>query len=111
MIVLEKQKDISVLKSMGASEKLVRNIFLTEGLLLSLLGLLIGLALALILYTLQKTVGLIRIPDGFLVREYPISLRLSDFVPVVATVLFIGLLSALPAALRAMKTPAYLREE
>lgn len=111
MIVLEKQKDISVLKSMGASEKLVRNIFLTEGLLLSLLGLLIGLALALILYALQKTVGLIRIPDGFLVREYPISMRIGDFVPVVLTVLLIGLLAALPAALRAMKTPAYLREE
>ena len=42
MIVMEKKKDIAILKSMGATDNTVRNIFLYEGFLLSVLGLIIG---------------------------------------------------------------------
>jgi lipoprotein-releasing system permease protein len=111
MIVLDKQKDISVLKSMGASERLIHRIFLMEGMLLTLLGMLAGLALALLLYFLQKEYGLISIPEGFIVNSYPIAMRASDFLPVVATVLGIGFLAALLPARRAVQVPAFLREE
>jgi lipoprotein-releasing system permease protein len=111
MIVLDKQKDISILKSMGATDRTVHRIFLLEGLLLTLLGMGIGLVLAIGLYFAQKTWGLITIPQGFLVESYPIAMRLGDFIPVILTVIGIGLLAALPPAQRAVRVPAFLREE
>ncbi len=111
MIVLDKQKDISTLKSLGATDGLVRRIFLLEGLLLTLLGMGIGMVLAVILYFIQKYYGLITIPEGFLVNTYPIAMRPSDFIPVTVTVLGIGLLAALAPARRAVQVSAFLREE
>jgi lipoprotein-releasing system permease protein len=111
MIVLDKQKDIAVLKSMGATDQAVGRIFLLEGLLLTLLGMAIGLVLAVVLYTVQKTYGLITIPQGFLVDSYPIAMRWQDFLPVTATVMAIGLLASVAPARRAGRIPAYMREE
>lgn len=111
MIVLDKQKDISVLKSMGATDRTVHRIFLLEGLLLTLLGMGIGLVLAIALYFIQITYGIVSIPQGFLVESYPIAMRASDFIPVILTVVGIGLLAALPPAQRAVRVPAFLREE
>ncbi len=49
MLVLEKQKDIQVLKSMGANNGLIQKIFLSEGLLLAGIEVLAGLLLAMFL--------------------------------------------------------------
>ena len=111
MIVLDKQRDISTLKSMGATDSMVYWIFLLEGFLLSLLGMGMGVVLAIALYIAQKTWGIVTIPEGFLVASYPISMRASDFLPVTLTVLGIGLLAALLPARRAAQVPAFLREE
>ena len=111
MIVLDKQRDISTLKSMGATDSMVHRIFLLEGFLLSLLGMGMGLILAISLYIAQKTWGIVTIPEGFLVESYPIAMRASDFLPVTFTVLGIGLLAALLPARRAAQVPAFLREE
>ena len=111
MIVLDKQRDISTLKSMGATDSMVHRVFLLEGILLSLLGMVIGVVLALGLYFAQKTWGIITIPDGFLVESYPISMRATDFLPVTLTVLGIGFLASLLPARRAARVPAFLREE
>jgi lipoprotein-releasing system permease protein len=111
MIVLDKQKDISILKSMGATDGMIHRIFLLEGLLLTFFGMVAGILLALILYAAQKQFGLIPIPPGFLVDAYPIALRGTDFVPVVSVVMGIGLLAALLPARRAVQVPAFLREE
>lgn len=111
MVVLEKQSDISILKSMGATDTSVRNIFLYEGLLLSLLGLVLGFVLAITLYIAQKTVGIITVPGNFIVDAYPISMRFADFSVVVVTVLAIGLLASWPPAQRARRVPAMMREE
>lgn len=111
MIVLDKQKDISVLKSMGADDRTVHRIFLSEGLLLTLLGLISGVALAIMLYWIQKTWGIVTIPQGFLVESYPIAMRAADFLPVTLTVVGIGLLASLAPAARAMRVPSFLREE
>ena len=111
MIVLEKQKDIAILKSMGASENLVRNIFLSEGLLLCTTGLVVGFGFAILAYLLQKSYGLISIPGNVLVDAYPISMRSVDFVIVAVTVLFIGLLASIPPALKARRVQAIIRAE
>ncbi len=111
MIVLEKKRDIAILKAMGAQEGLVRRIFLSQGVLMSLLGLVLGFAIALGLYGLHTHLehGLISIPQGFVVSAYPLTLRLSDFFLVGLTVLFIGLLASLLPANKAKKMPTLIR--
>jgi len=111
MIVLEKKADVSILKSMGGTDKLVRNIFIGQGLLLCLAGLLSGLVFAIILFALQKIFGLVSIPEGFVVDAYPVSMRLLDVLAVSVVVMAIGLVASLPAAHRASKIPTLVREE
>ena len=111
MIVLEKKKDIAILKSMGALNTTIRNIFLNEGLLLCGLGLLIGFGIAIGTFYLQKNYGIIGVPGDFIVEAYPISMRFVDFIIVSATVLGIGLLASIPPALRAVRVPVMIREE
>ena len=111
LIVLEKKKDIAILKSMGASAGMVRNIFLLEGALLSLLGTGFGFMLALLLFGLQKSTGLIAIPGNMILDAYPISLRLIDFATVSLTVVALGLLASWLPARKAQKLPAIIIEE
>ncbi len=111
MIVLDKRKDIAILKSMGATENMVRNIFLNEGLMLCTFGMLIGFFFAIVLFVSQKTFGVVPIPEGFVVDAYPISIRIVDFIVVAITVIVIGLFAAIPPAMKASKVSALIREE
>lgn len=103
MIVLDKKHDISVLKSLGLRDQGIRSVFIRSGMLLCTLGLVLGFVIAVVLYVLQKTVGLVTIPEGFVVETYPVALRFTDFMVVGITVLFIGWLSSIPAARKASK--------
>ncbi len=110
MVVMDKKKDISILKAMGASNRLVRNIFLNEGILLSFVGMGAGFALALFLYFLQKQFSIVPSP-GFIVDAYPIEMKFSDFVVVAITVFIVGLIASIPPSLKAASIPAIVREE
>ena len=106
MIALDKNKDISILKTMGMEDNEVRNTFLGIGFWLIGFGLIGGFLIAGLLYFLHKTIGLVPIPDGFLVDKYPAEMRISDFLVVGITVLLIGILAAIPAAMKAKSIPA-----
>lgn len=110
MIVLEKQTDIAILKSMGMSDNNIYRLFLYKGLFMSLLGILIGFILAIILYILQKTVGIIVFPGGMLIEAYPVSMRWYDF-PIVALLVFsIGAIATILPARRARRVSAMIHE-
>ena len=110
MIVLEKKRDISILRSLGMTGEDVRNVFLRVGLLLCVFGLLFGFCIAFVLYALQKNFSLINLP-GLMMEAYPISFRLVDFGVVAVTVLTIGLLASLLPARRAQSISAIINEE
>jgi lipoprotein-releasing system permease protein len=111
MIVLDKRKDISILRSMGMNEKDVRYIFIYVGLYVGLIGLSIGIVVSLILFILQKNFDLISIPSGFMIDSYPIALKYLDFIVVILTVMSITFFASLLPALRASKISAYVRQE
>ncbi len=95
MLVLEKKKDISVLYALGGTKSFIQKIFISEGLLLALIGGGIGLLLALLLAWAQLTFHIIPLQGGsFLIDYYPVKLRWADFVLVGATVFVIALLAA-----------------
>ena len=97
MLILDKRKDIAVLFSMGANERLIKRIFLLEGLLISFSGAIIGLLLGYLLCVLQLKYGFIKLgPDegAFIIPYYPVKLYFADFVAVFTLVFCIGLVAA-----------------
>jgi lipoprotein-releasing system permease protein len=111
MIVIDKKKDISLLKSVGLSSISIRNIYRFVGIGVGLIGFIIGLVAALIFYVLQKKFNLISVPDGFAMQGYPIELRFSDIVLVFVTVMIIAFLASILPALRASRISAFVRQE
>lgn len=94
MLILEKKQDVEILRSMGASEKLVKQIFLLEGWLISVVGLLSGLVLGLLLCLAQIYFGIIKLPGSFSVRFYPVDVHPLDLLLIALTVLGLGFLAA-----------------
>ena len=95
MLIIEKKEDIGTLRSLGAPEPMTRRIFLLEGWLISLLGLVIGLVLGIAFVLLQQKFGLIRMPGNYIINAYPVILKASDIVWTVIGVAGVGYLIAL----------------
>ena len=111
MLVLEKQKDISILHSLGASRSFIQRLFLTEGLLLALVGGGIGILLALLIAWLQTTFHLVPLGGSFLISYFPIELKLADFLLIGGTVFVIALLASWLPARKAAAQQFSLRTE
>ena len=96
MLIIEKKEDIRTLRNMGARPKLIRNIFLFEGWMISGLGAVIGIIIGVALCLLQQHFGLIKLGSAgaFAVASYPVQVVFSDIVIVLLTVLGIGFLAA-----------------
>ena len=95
MLIIEKKDDIGTLRSLGAPEPMTRRIFLLEGWLISLLGLVIGLVLGITFVLLQQKYGLIRMPGSYIISAYPVILKTSDILWTVVGVALVGYLIAL----------------
>ena len=95
MLVLEKRKDISILRSMGTTKAGIRKIFLVEGLLLGLIGAATGILLALFICLLQLKFHIIKISGGsFLIDYFPVKLIGTDFLMVAGTAISIAFLAS-----------------
>lgn len=102
MLVIEKKEDIKTLSMMGASKKMIRNIYLTNGFLISGMGALIGLILGIALVMAQQKFGLVKM-TGAIIENYPVELLGSDVVLVASTAIGLGLLTGLYPALKSVK--------
>ena len=95
MLIIEKRFDIETLKSLGATEKLIKRIFVLEGWMISLAGLAGGLFLGILFSLLQQWFGFIKMPGHFVVQAYPIILSWTDVMLTAIGVTVIGYLIAL----------------
>ncbi len=94
MLIIDKKKDIITLQNMGATNKLIRNIFLIEGWLISIIGAFAGLILGAIIAMIQLKFGIIRFPESFIVTNYPVEMQIMDFIYVFSTVVMIGFIAS-----------------
>jgi len=94
MLIIEKEGDIATLRAMGASDSMVRRIFLLEGWLVSLIGMAAGLMIGIAIVLVQQKFGIVGMPGNFVVQYYPVALKLSDIVWTAAGVSAIGYLMA-----------------
>lgn len=110
MIVIEKKKDMSILKSLGMTKDRIEKIFIAEGILICLIGFVLGAILSLIIYQLQIRIGLVPIPPGSIIDTYPVLMKGLDFLIVFVTVMIIGFLASILPAKRAGRIPSFLRD-
>lgn len=112
MLVIEKRRDISILKAMGARKTLIYRIFLAEGLLVAGFGSAIGTILAVVICAGQMKFGWVKLAGGsFVIDRYPVSMHASDFLLVWLTILLITLLASWYPARRAARQAADLKSE
>lgn len=112
MLVLEKQKDISILHALGANRGFIQRIFLSEGFLLAIIGGVVGMLLAVLIVVLQIKFHLIPLTGGsFLIDYFPVELRWPDFLLVGATVFVIALVASWLPSRKAADRDFSLRSE
>ncbi len=95
MLIIEKRPDIETLRSLGAQDKLIKNIFVLEGWMISLTGLAAGLILGIGFALLQQHFGFIKMPGGFMLQAYPVLLSWTDILITAVSVAVVGYIIAL----------------
>ncbi|HXB29401.1 MAG TPA: FtsX-like permease family protein [Puia sp.] len=109
MLVLEKKKDIQVLKAMGADNLFIQKIFLNEGILLGVLGGGFGFLLAILLCWMQVNLKIVPLQGNFLIDYYPVKLIPGDFLLVGGTILIVVLIASWLPARKAALQPFELK--
>jgi lipoprotein-releasing system permease protein len=96
MLIIEKKEDIATFRSLGADLNTIRNIFFTEGWLITLVGAILGLTLGGLICWLQIKFGFVRLQGAgsFIIDAYPVKLIWTDFILILITVAFIGYFAA-----------------
>lgn len=96
MLIIDKKDDAQTLSSLGATNHQIRQIFLFEGRMISVIGAVLGIALGLLLCGLQQAFGFVRMggSDGtFVVNAYPVSVHYVDVFFIFITVIVVGWLA------------------
>ncbi|MBF0565152.1 MAG: lipoprotein-releasing ABC transporter permease subunit [Nitrospirae bacterium] len=102
MNVLEKERDIAILKTMGATNSSIMRIFMLQGFLVGLIGTAIGLAGGSLTCYLLDTYELIKLPaDVYYLSHLPVKINISDFVLVCSSAILISFLATLYPAYQA----------
>lgn len=112
MLVIDKRKDIAILSSLGANRQLIRGIFFIEGMMISMLGCILGMAAGLVFILLQQKFGFIAMAGtNLIIDHYPVGIKLSDFVLVFATVLTVSVIASGISSRLSVKNTVDLRED
>ncbi len=95
MLIIEKERDIGILRSLGADNLLIRKIFIFEGWLISIIGAIAGIILGFLICWIQQKYGIVTLQsDSLIVNAYPVEMKVRDFIIVPLTVLLIGFWAA-----------------
>lgn len=96
MLIIDKQQDIRTLSHLGASEKMIRRVFVLEGWMVNALGALGGLVVGLVVCLLQEHLGLLKLGNGaeYVIEAYPVAVQGWDIVMVIVVVLVLGAISS-----------------
>ena len=101
MIVIQKQRDIGILMSMGYSQAGIKSIFRKQGLYIGLIGCGIGGALGLLLSWSQMKFGLVKLSSAFIIDAYPVVVSPLDVIIILSCSLVLCILASWYPAHRA----------
>ena len=100
MMIIDKKYNLRTLFHLGAEIQDIKRIFIFQGFLLSVFGLVVGLGIAIPLVLLQKKYGLVMITRSL---AYPVEFHFSNVLIVAVTLIVLGYLAALIASIRINK--------
>jgi lipoprotein-releasing system permease protein len=104
MVVMEKKKDIAILRSMGATRESIRRIFLFKGCVIGFVGTILGVLLGYLICVLIDQYQFIRLPEGvFLISTVPVRMYLGNFVLVAVASFLVCLVASIYPARQAAK--------
>jgi lipoprotein-releasing system permease protein len=95
MLIIDKKKDLKILWSLGAENSVLRKAFLTQGMMITFTGAILGLVLGGFVCWLQITFSIITVPGDFVMEAYPITIKFIDFIYVFFTVTIIGFFASM----------------
>jgi lipoprotein-releasing system permease protein len=92
ILIIEKRDEHTTLLSMGADSRFSRGVFVREGLLISGIGGVVGLALGVAITLAQFYFGFVKMPNGnFLVENYPVELQTMDLIAIFVIFIMVAL--------------------
>lgn len=96
MLIIDKQQDIRTLSHLGASDGMIRKVFVLEGWMVNTLGAIGGLIVGLGVCLLQEHFGLLKLGNGseYVLNAYPVAVQGWDIALVSAVVLVLGAVSS-----------------
>ena len=97
MLILDKRENIKTLFSLGTTVTEIRNIFLYQGIFITTLGVIVGLAISITVVLLQQHYSLIMLTDTL---AYPVQFTFVNILIVLATIYTLGILASWLAAAR-----------
>jgi lipoprotein-releasing system permease protein len=104
MTVIEKQRDIGILKAMGSTDRSIRRTFMYEGLMIGVSGTILGTLIGVGVCWLQMNYGFYKLPAGnFIIPALPVAMRGVDIALVALTALLLAYTSAMYPARRASR--------
>jgi lipoprotein-releasing system permease protein len=104
MLVIDKRKDIAILMAMGATNRIVRDVFLLEGAIVAFVGAIVGLAMGMGICWLQQTFGLVSMGMATsVVDSYPVKMQSSDILLTSMAIIIITIAVSIRPALNASR--------
>ncbi|MCX6155473.1 MAG: ABC transporter permease [Candidatus Kapabacteria bacterium] len=102
MTVFEKRRDVSLIKALGADDKFIRKIFISEGIIIGAISTILGVILGLILCFGQNKFGWFHVDETkFIVASIPVLVKSTDIVIIAATAFILSLLATIYPSRRA----------
>ena len=102
MVVVDRTREIGILKSMGMTDLMILRIFMLQGLSIGVIGTTLGAVLGLVLAWVLDTFEIITIPaEVYFVEKLPVSIHASDVAIIVVVSLLIAFLATIYPALKA----------
>ncbi len=103
MMVMEKNRDIAVLKAMGATDRLIRKIFIVEGMIIGLFGTFVGTVLGVVISLLLQRYKFIQLPAAYPFSTLPVQLEVLDVITIAVSAVVICFVSTLYPSYKASK--------
>jgi len=103
MMVMEKTKDIAVLKAMGATHAMIRRIFILKGMIIGVTGTVLGTLSGVGICTILKKYEFIRLPEAYPFSTLPVQLEVADVALITLSAIVICFLSTLYPSYKAAR--------
>lgn len=104
MVVMEKRKDIAILKTIGASSRDIMIIFMTQGLMIGLTGTILGLGLGFTINYLEETYHIISLPPSvYYITDLPVRMTVSEFIVIGFSALCLSFIATIYPSYKASK--------